>query len=868
MSGSSRPALNPLSRAAAEKFRTQDRHISQHNDELQKQHLPQSMTLQEREDRLRRLKTSSRPTQQAQITRTSVNDLNLSPLPASKVDPKLNDKTHDSPDTSPKSSHRPSGLEMLALKKGHGSFWDTADHRGASKAAATSQPQFQDVIDPDLIESEPGRTNPPHEPRSNNQSQTTSNHHPILSRRQGADADEEIATRSRSTSVSTKFERSLVLPKNFHTLKEEHQSIVVRHETLKERRRDLEVIDRVTRSIAQLRCAGAFTSREEKEIVEVDRFMRLVLRENKYGKLARKRIQDIRCNMDQRAQGFEADEHELTQWYRGLFDSKDLAKLKQSLSDIQGEISEVGAIRNEQVSSRHRIHKKKTVAFALPSSQNSTRVRHPARNNRLSVSAVATENRRDSQHAHQDRQIEEIRGKLLRFPTSLSEGPERASQGELGASSGNESDNESIVSEDTTGAEYYHAHPQNASAVADPQSQLDTTKQSDQEPPPPVPVVGSQRFDAQLLQQLRERHQARGIQANGESEAIKDGESETDTVCGPDEAEQEDDDDDDEEEEESPKQLFLYTLWGTFFGVQKQYPEYTDHDKYRFRKTYKVETAIEMMASLAQEFRYKHARAGIGADQSNTNIKLIHDLVEVHVDLGPDGEAGARFFMTRKAVSMSEKAYRRARAAQNIKVRESIYVVEWELRSTRLPERESESAPEDLTTTTLIPTSQLIHYNDIATANRQALRIYLDWHFRFLPGLENEYWRRLESEHAEKDLQRLGDWGLWNREETLEGMMGAEEEWEDGDQGSREGCDRDGGPDQGEGVEKANDANEGPDANQSGDRGRGNDQNKDNDEAETDGIHAFADFTPPQYHRVRQSFRVWVREAPVFGPGN
>jgi hypothetical protein len=179
---------------------------------------------------------------------------------------------------------------------------------------------------------------------------------------------------------------------------------------------------------------------------------------------------------------------------------------------------------------------------------------------------------------------------------------------------------------------------------------------------------------------------------------------------------------------------------------------------------YEVKAANQKISQCGLESQHFHTKAGIGADRWSLEIEFDHGLMEQRLHLGPDSEGKARFFVTKKVVDLGRKAYRRAKG-QNVAVRETIYVVEWEHTSTLLrepvdselreegqEEEEDELFGPDISespaslepTTTVIPSSQLVHYNDIASANRQAIRIYPDWHLLFLPGLLNEYWRRIE----------------------------------------------------------------------------------------------------------------------------
>jgi hypothetical protein len=871
--------LHPTSRAAAEKFRTQDRHLSHRDNELRKLHVPHSSLLDERENRLRKVKTSEHINSHVQISQSNMDDHSLTSSPTSlhhQIDSNPDSRPSSLRDKNERGSQRLSGLEMLAIKKGHDNFWSIADHRGASKAPMNSQTRFEDELYTAMPEAAPKSTESPF--RLGLEGQNSPDSRPSLSHQQDIGTNKERALQPRTSSVPTHIESSLTLPKNFHTLPEETKSVIVQHEKVKERKRDLEAIDRVTTSIARLRCGAPFTSQDEKDIFEVRRFMKLVLRDNKYGKLARKRIQEIRCNIDQRANRSpfgEPTDDEIKTWHHGLFDANDITTLKRSIPQVEEQVAELGATRNSMTNDRHRSHRKKKVTFALPSEDSHSASRPPRRYRPRNGNT--TENRRKSQYASQDRQMDLLREKLRQFDASLAEGPDQSSRRELSASPENPSDNESTVSEDITGAEYYLASSQGNTAEGGHETQPGDARQRDAGPLPSAPLCGNQIIDLQLLKQMREKQTEVASQPRSETDLAEAQESDTGAISSSDEAEEEED----EDEDESPKQLFKYTVWGNFYGVEN----YKDNDDYRFLGTYKLEAADQKISQCVVEFLHFHAKAGIGADRWSLEIEFDYGLMEQRLHLGPDSEVEARFYVTKKVVDLGRKAYRRAKS-QNVAVREAIYVVEWEHTSTPLQEpvdserreegQEGEEDDDELfgpdvseppaslePTTTVIPSSHLVHYNDVASANRQAMRIYLDWHFLFLPGLENEYWRRLEYENAEEQLKRLGDWGLWSREETLEALQvieeGGNEQVEEDRQEEQEGQQEQGQTEGSGGDGDQRDENE--DAVQAcGGGGGGGDG--------SDHISPGNDSAPARTQRVREHFKVWVRKAQVFGPGN
>lgn len=79
-----------------------------------------------------------------------------------------------------------------------------------------------------------------------------------------------------------------------------------------------------------------------------------------------------------------------------------------------------------------------------------------------------------------------------------------------------------------------------------------------------------------------------------------------------------------------------------------------------------------------------------------------------------------------------------------------------------------EDSPEEKTKArepirTTIPYHEIERFTSPILANRRASEIYLAWHSKFFPGLENEGYRRNEADWVEQYLeQQLQDWGLFN----------------------------------------------------------------------------------------------------------
>ena len=81
-------------------------------------------------------------------------------------------------------------------------------------------------------------------------------------------------------------------------------------------------------------------------------------------------------------------------------------------------------------------------------------------------------------------------------------------------------------------------------------------------------------------------------------------------------------------------------------------------------------------------------------------------------------------------------------------------------------------------------TTELAFTTPVLANNHAAHAIYLPWYKSFLPGLANEGYRRQARQNIDAELDRLGDWGIWGYDQTLErrdgDSAGAGEEGEKG----------------------------------------------------------------------------------------
>lgn len=676
----------------------------------------------------------------------------------------------------------------------------------------------------------------------------------------------------------------LTLPKEFYDLPEEDQNIIFQHEAAKERRRDLDAIERVTKSVARIRCLGDFFEKEQNEITEIRKFISHVLRQGKCGKLRRKRIQSICDNMKRRAQGHEEPiQDEVKKWMRRIFNQEDLDTLRDRIFEAKEKEEDLQVRRSALHKGRHKRNRdsrlqKKRVRFA--DQEKGIRAR---------------ENRRRAQHNRQDQLINQYRMQLRLFDPIEDDSVEIEEFGfDPRQAHHRRSESEDEESEEENGAEFVFApgrsHTSSGTSVmaSAPTQALEITQDYvdqdieeinrledarqrefgthlSQRLTIPTKSTGTQAFDPELLKRMQlKKVQNLEIDADsGRSVAMTGSEAESDSESSHDE------DDDD-------RQLFKYTVIGAFAGVDL----YKDTDYYIFKNTYRLTSAEEEVRRVIRwvQQRSMAAKGGLEGGCWSLNTQFREGLMEQHLMLGEDVDVEARLWIEKELVALERKEFRAAKR-RSLVTEKCLYAVEWEKSVTPLveiaeqeeqQEQQEQHKDEDLverlqgehssvddelfgpdptvddadgdqnlqktpctpgtpTTTatiTRIAPQEIQFFTTSVLANRHAKNLYMTWHATFLRGVRNEGYRRLEDEAVEKDLEALGTWGLFSREESF----------------TRLSADRD-----------------------------------DDDDDDADGQHQ------QRQHRRRQSangnadggnakveerFKVWVRRIEVLGPGN
>ncbi|OAL36641.1 hypothetical protein AYO20_03973 [Fonsecaea nubica] len=297
-------------------------------------------------------------------------------------------------------------------------------------------------------------------------------------------------------------------------------------------------------------------------------------------------------------------------------------------------------------------------------------------------------------------------------------------------------------------------------------------------------AMQSQGFDPELLRQMQLRREQQ-LEASTDPTIIDRataGESDSET-----EVESEDASDGDRDEND---QVFRYTVWGVFRGVEI----YKDADHYYFLKTYDAAKAQDKVREIVTGV-HRYAASATGTEVSRVSMKteLKYELMEQHIALGDDLTIQAKVWIERDLVDLAQKAFRAAKRQRAVK-QAATFAVYWEKTITPVDRRDGETETEadrgrasdeldDLFSesakdtaqaaaaapvTIFIPQDEIEHFTTPILANRHAKAVYLEWHNTFLPGWQDEGYRRLEEESMEQYLETLGDWGHFVREESFE----------------------------------------------------------------------------------------------------
>ncbi|EXJ54515.1 hypothetical protein A1O7_09855 [Cladophialophora yegresii CBS 114405] len=435
----------------------------------------------------------------------------------------------------------------------------------------------------------------------------------------------------------------------------------------------------------------------------------------------------------------------------------------------------------------------------------------------LKRSGNATENRRQAQYDRQARLEEKLRVQLKLFETV--DTPEIAdiqnqvaeTQAEIGRIE--QQRQEDSDSEEEDGAEFVlgagldvgRAHLEQdineINSLEDARQReagTHVSQRQEQAHQAPGQLKSRQSFDPELLRQMQLNRAKKlaqiadpGIIEDKATAVALDSDSDVDTT-----ASSSDDD------EDGDRRICKYIVWGAFRG----FADYEDADHYRITATYDKERAEKRVREHIISIQGQ-LPAGTVFDAGNWSCNTVYrdGLLEQHLMVGTDVDHEARVWIEKELVHLGEKRFKQAKRRHAV-VERFTYKVYWEKTVTPVLTEDEEATEqaaekaketrlepefegyEDLfgvspspETATARPTTRDAVTTEISRdeieartfscaiyANRDAKDVFLAWYFAFLPGVANEGYRRQEDESMEQTLEALGDWGLFDRSESLQ----------------------------------------------------------------------------------------------------
>ncbi|OCT48283.1 hypothetical protein CLCR_03803 [Cladophialophora carrionii] len=667
-------------------------------------------------------------------------------------------------------------------------------------------------------------------------------------------------------SSRTPATKDLTLPKNFDQLAETEKEVVLQHETAKERKRDLDAIGSVFWDFAQLLCFAnrELTDRtmqtETDELHDIGKYIALVINQNKSGKARRKRIQDIRDNIKRRIEKAarhdpEPTEAAIIKEMRRTFRPEHVDFVHNELPKVQKAIEYWGDLRragkDTRKSSRKRDIREATstkkqvrfadeeepdVVYSFPNE--STKPSEPQK--AVKRSGNATGNRRQAQYDHQARLEEKLRAQLKLFETvdtqeianiqsQVAETQaeiERTLQDRQGDSESEEEDGAEFVF--GAGLDVSRARLEqdireinSLEDARQKESGAHVSQGEEQTHQAPGQLKSRQSFDPELLRQMQ-LNRAKKLAQSADPSIIED--KATAVALGSDSDGETASSSGDDDDEDDDRRICKYIVWGAFRG----FADYEDADHYRITATYDKDRAEkrvrEHIVSLQGQLP-----AGTVFDAGNWSCNTVYrdGLLEQHLMLGTDVDHEARVWIEKELVHLGEKRFKQAKRRHAV-IERFTYKVYWEKtvtpvlaevaeqaaeeeekkeeKETRLepefegyedlfgpspsPDPSPEKARARPSTRDAVVTEisrdeiEARTFSCAVYANRDAKDVFLAWYFAFLPGVANEGYRRQEDESMEQTLEALGDWGLFDRSESLQkdqvgpptGVMGRVEE--------------------------------------------------------------------------------------------
>lgn len=790
--------LHPASRAAAERYRTQNRHLPR---SVQSPSCDERLFLNpaEGESRLKQLtsrKFGGESTLRSHFLGYDANSTRQLPSvpsnPQTIVDSQSSCLPEAIRDQSPSEAHQ-------------------KPFSAASKDRESRHNVFPTQVDEnDVASSEPGRTSSSFESPAHLPYAATPSSWPSTNPKRAFKALDNVVSYPAQGD-------DLRLPKDFPNFSDDRKQIIIEHEIEKERHRDLEAILAVFRQAAIFGTVDEFTDRESKEIKFIQEFAKMVIDHSLSGKRMRKRVTDVRDNMRRRVQRRALEE---MPDHQSLLDKmlkpERRQHVEQMIADAEERIKKLSILRSQAHSGKPKRPPEASVIGKDPQGRQALKDRKRTRlvsnmslssndpytdlpdgavvefdtHGQMQSAVTATERRRLAQYAVADRKAARLRAALARFE----EGAQDASP-PRDVATWQHDEVSDISSEEEEGAEFYTSLDATR-PLQDPRSHADACSDSEKSQHARHHQCNDEALAASMRQTERQRsilneqstqrpdyylssvNNEKAIQQKGESETFLNPKAVVDFIDGHDGV-----GDDDE------RICYRYTMKSQSCGI----PEYDDdyeieHGSFLNHKT--AETHLDALIRELIERYYDSQSIGRGTHQQHSR----HDdgQSETVVEFGKDSEAYLRIWIERSEHCPSGIEYQNAKVRRACRAK-TVYTVLWERVVTPIePTHEAEDDDDDLfgpdeplpitaaTASSLIndgtSTPQITRvqweplrlFTTIAAANRHAKDVFMRWFMDHLRGSENFGYILLEEQSVEDQLESYGNTTMWEREEEFD----------------------------------------------------------------------------------------------------
>jgi len=718
-----RPRLNPLSRTAAESFRTQSRHLNNDDDGLL-----YAKTFSASNDRPDSVDPEEQRRADERLMRIKMNALGGKPNSA----PRVQANQANQASASPAKFHAPFDLKPTSKHKGSTQRPPKQSREAIRALMGTSQdPRTNDLSprDAQWLESGGDLTNSP-------QTKLPDPKFAVLEQLSGCragaadDGGNAPKPQDRYDTLLPQGE-ALNLPSNFAGLSPTRQALIKKRETLKERQKDFEVIIEVYKAFATLLAIEELRDIDMRQLEEVKKFAAAVLDTDRSGRGARARIRNIIDNVRRRLQRLpsDVDKELVDEKLKDIMLPRYIDKLGQEKPVTQAALTLVQA----ECNAYQHVAKNRARDSRRAKDEVNTKGKAPA--DGLSKS----ERSRQAYYGAIDKRIEQHRSQLARFREEKTPSAAAEESGELEII--DPRDDESVISEEDAVDSLMRPLVSTNKAPRISEEELPTEESTrpdgekqQQEAAKRVTVAlpsqvadmslqqrmlakaqqiehtsiqGVQRHDPQMLQDMREKEAARAGQAKQlevatatldaeerDREAVGDEATEAESSHEFDDSDIDDEDEEEaavEEDEDGQPVCKRYIVRASMTGVSPEHDD-AEHVIGRFLSKKK---ATKKVLEVAPWVKKEYVRRNPDSDSGPCSISLEDNGFEFEqqMKLGRNHEAACRTWIDEETYNPSEEAYEKAKVYKACQPQEA-WFVDWE-RTIGPVQEDEEDAMED-----------------------------------------------------------------------------------------------------------------------------------------------------------------------------